>query len=64
MQFGGQPVEHAVDVFMAVRAAKAFGQFDGFVDDDAVWRFRVVAQFVSTRKSSNFDWCPFCFEPT
>jgi hypothetical protein len=37
-------VEHAIDVLVAIGAAKGLGQLDGFVDDDAVGRFRVVDQ--------------------
>nr|GEU28364.1 hypothetical protein [Tanacetum cinerariifolium] len=45
-QLGGQLVQHAVDVLVAVDTAKRLGQLDRFVDDHAVRDFQVVFQFV------------------
>ena len=37
-----QLVEHAIDIFVAVSAAKGLGQFNRFVDDDLVGHFEVL----------------------
>ena len=45
-RLGGKPIEHAIHVLVAVRPAVRFRQFDGFVDGDAKWGFRVIEEFV------------------
>ena len=41
-----KPVEHAVHVLEAVGAAVALGEFDRFVDYDAVRDVRLILQFI------------------
>src|SRR6185295_2289220 len=43
-QFGGEFVQHAVDVLVTVGAAETLGEFDGLVDDDSIRSLRMVAQ--------------------
>ena len=40
-----QLVEHPIDELVAVGAAEVLGQFDGFVEDDAIGRLGKVAEF-------------------
>src|SRR5678816_4961899 len=49
LELGGAPlgrelVEHAVDVRVPVLGAEALGDFDGFVDDDAIRHVDAMAQ--------------------
>src|SRR5450830_1395969 len=41
---GSKTIEHAVDVFVTVDAAKGLGQLNRFVDDDLVRDLRIVLQ--------------------
>src|ERR1700687_3560902 len=44
----GQLVQHAVDVFMSVRASVRLGELDGFVDRDPVGHLRLAQQLPRT----------------
>src|SRR5690606_25614870 len=49
-QFDGELVEHAIDELVAVGAAIFLGQFDGFIEDDAIRRFRMMLELVGAQQ--------------
>jgi len=45
-----QFIEHAVDIFVAVRAAVGFGEFHRFIDDCPIRYFRMSLQLIGTEQ--------------
>jgi hypothetical protein len=41
-QLRGQPIQHAINEFMAITSAKGLGKFNCFVDDDFIGHFGVM----------------------
>ena len=59
-RLGCKLIQYAIDVFVAVRSTKPFGQFHAFINGDAIRDAGVVDQLKgSDTQNGVFDWAQF-----